>query len=149
MKDDINYEVVKVDNILAQRNTRVFKEIIVEYPFYYIYPEYEGKPYFSIKYTENGQEFIGYGTYKPEVLSEYLKKYFMPQWIPCTPETMPQEDGEYLVTIHWKNSDYYTDLLRYKAYLKEWKDEDKILGTVVAWQPKPQPHQEEGQDGNK
>ena len=127
-----------------QRNARVFQGIVVEYPSIWIYPEYEGKPYFSIKYTENGQEFIGYGTYKPEVLSKYLKEYFIlpaeSGWIPCTPETMPQEDGEYLVTIHWKNGGYYTDLLRYRAYLKEWKYEDEIFGTVVAWQPKPKPY---------
>lgn len=61
----------------AEQQGRVLKEIVVEYPSYNTYPEYEGKPYFSIKYTENGQEFIGYGTYKPEVLSEYLKEYFM------------------------------------------------------------------------
>ena len=61
----------------GQRNARVFQGIIVEYPSISAYPEYEGKPYFSIKYTENGQEFIGYGTYKPEVLSEFLKEYFM------------------------------------------------------------------------
>ena len=56
-----------------QQHGRVFKGVVVEYPPYNIW-----KPYFSIKYTENGQEFIGYGTYKPEVLSEYLKEYFMP-----------------------------------------------------------------------
>jgi len=61
----------------AEQQGRVFKEIVVEYPSYNTYPEYKGKPYFSINYTENGQEFIGYGTYKPEVLSEYLKEYFM------------------------------------------------------------------------
>ena len=57
---------------------RIFQEIVVEYPSISTYIEYEGKPYFSIKYMENGQEFIGYGTYKPEALSEYLKEYFMP-----------------------------------------------------------------------
>ena len=61
-----------------QQHGRIFQEIVVEYPSYCIYPEYKGKPYFSIKYTENGQEFIGYGTYKPEVLSEFLREYFMP-----------------------------------------------------------------------
>ena len=60
------------------QTARVFQEIIVEYPSISTYPEYEGKPYFSIKYTEDGKSFIGYGTYKPEVLSEYLIKYFMP-----------------------------------------------------------------------
>ena len=57
---------------------RIFQQIVVEHPSYNTYPEYIGKPYFSIKYTENGQEFIGYGTYKPEVLSKYLKEYFIP-----------------------------------------------------------------------
>lgn len=61
-----------------QQNARIFQGIVVEYPSNNTYPEYKGKPYFSIKYTENGQEFIGYGTYKPEVLSEYLKEYFCP-----------------------------------------------------------------------
>ena len=61
-----------------KQHERIFQEIIVEYPSYSTYPECKGKPYFSIKYAENGQEFIGYGTYKPEVLSEYLKEYFMP-----------------------------------------------------------------------
>jgi hypothetical protein len=61
-----------------QQNARIFQGVIVRYPTYSTYPEYEGKPYFSIKYTEDGQDFIGYGTYKPDILSEYLKKYFMP-----------------------------------------------------------------------
>ena len=62
-----------------KQHGRIFQEIIVvKYPSYNPYPERKGKPYFSIKYTENGQEFIGYSTYKPEVLSEYLKEYFMP-----------------------------------------------------------------------
>lgn len=60
----------------SEQHRRVFKEIVVEYPTY-TFLEYKGRPYFSIKYTENGQEFIGYGTYSPEVLSEYLKEYFM------------------------------------------------------------------------
>lgn len=134
----------------GQRNARVFQGIVVEYPSISVYPEYEGKPYFSIKYTENGQEFIGYGTYKPEVLSEYLKEYFMPPtqpgWIPCK-TALPQEDGEYLVTIHWESGGYYTDLLIYKAYLKEWQNEDRIFGTVIAWQPKPTPWEGEKDDG--
>ena len=40
------------------------------------YPEYRGKPYYSILYRENGEKFIGYGTYKIEVLSMYLRTYF-------------------------------------------------------------------------
>lgn len=89
-KDDVIFgNGIGNDNICAcnkyqptiqpeQQHGRIFREIVVEYPSYNTYPEYKGKPYFSIKYTKNGQEFIGYGTYKPEVLSEYLKEYFMP-----------------------------------------------------------------------
>ena len=41
------------------------------------YPEYKGKPYYSIHYKQNEEEFVGFGTYIPEVLSRYLKEYFM------------------------------------------------------------------------
>lgn len=62
------------------RTNREFIELIVEYPPEDIctYPEYKGKPYYSIKYRENGEGFIGYGTYSPKVLSRYMKEYFMP-----------------------------------------------------------------------
>jgi hypothetical protein len=59
---------------------REFAEIVVEYPPEDLctYPEYKGKPYFSIKYEEGNDCIIGYGTYNPQVLSRYLKDYFMP-----------------------------------------------------------------------
>lgn len=41
------------------------------------YPEYKGKPYYSIHYKVNGEDFAGFGTYNPEVLSRYLRDYFM------------------------------------------------------------------------
>ena len=75
---DVISRQAAIDAVESVETPRVFQGIIVEYPTISTYPEYEGKPYFSIKYTENGQGFIGYGTYKPEVLSEYLKEYFMP-----------------------------------------------------------------------
>ena len=63
----------------ADTISRQFEEIVVEYPsFNNTYTEYKGKPYFSIRYKENGEGYIGYGTYKPEVLSQYLRDYFMP-----------------------------------------------------------------------
>lgn len=61
-----------------------------------------------------------------------------PGWIPCTPETMPQEDGEYLVTIKWDEGDYDVDIYEYDVYFKEWND-GELYGEVVAWQPKPKP----------
>lgn len=58
--------------------SRRFEKIVVEYPTICTYPEYQGKPYFSIQYEENGEHIVGFGTYKPEVLTRYLKEYFMP-----------------------------------------------------------------------
>ena len=57
---------------------REFIEILTNYPpdDLCTYPEYRGKPYYSIHYRENGEEFVGYGTYKIEVLSDYLRVYF-------------------------------------------------------------------------
>lgn len=59
---------------------KTFVELVVEYPDPKLctYKEYTGKPYYSIKYIENGETYVGYGTYNPEVLSRYLKEYFVP-----------------------------------------------------------------------
>ncbi len=60
-----------------KKKGKKFIEIVTEYPSMYSSPEYEGKPYFSIRYEENGEIFEGFGTYKPEVLAEYMYEYFM------------------------------------------------------------------------
>lgn len=64
-----------------EQTDRKFEKIVVDYPpaELCVYPEYKGKPYFLIKYEENGKHIIGFGTYKPEVLSEYLREYFIAQ----------------------------------------------------------------------
>lgn len=59
---------------------KIFEKIIVEYPkegSVCCYPEYQGKPYFSIQFKENGEGFIGFGTYNPDVLSRYIRDYFI------------------------------------------------------------------------
>lgn len=90
---------------------REFEELEVTYPPDDVctYPEYRGKPYFAIKYKENGEHFVGYGTYKPEVLSQYLRDYFMPlampqepKWIPCS-EGLPELNKKVLVTYEKLN----------------------------------------------
>ena len=60
------------------KGEREFIEILAQYVPNDLctYPEYRGKPYYSIRYRENGEEFVGYGTYKIEVLSRYLQDYF-------------------------------------------------------------------------
>ena len=60
-------------------STRTFVELVVRYPDPELctYKEYKGKPYYSIKFIENGETYVGYGTYNPEVLSQFLKEYFI------------------------------------------------------------------------
>lgn len=111
-----------VNTMLSVQPERTFVELVVEYPDPELctYKEYKGKPYYSIKYIENGEAYVGYGTYNPEVLSRYLKEYFMPstqhrcktgKWIPVT-ERLPEE--AYPVIVTWKNDDpasYYQYIL--------------------------------------
>ena len=72
-------QIIASGTPLPKGHGRKFEEIVVEYPPTELctYPEYRGKPYFSIKYEENGEHFIGFGTYIPEVLSRYLREYFI------------------------------------------------------------------------
>lgn len=94
---------------------REFEEIVVEYPPEDLctYPEYKGKPYFSIKYKEGNNHFIGYGTYKPKVFSRYLRDYFMPSIRPKGHWMVTAE--EYYKAINEKgggvneNTDYFVD----------------------------------------
>ena len=72
-------EMIANGTPLPKGHGRKFEKIVVEHPSEDLctYPEYKGKPYYSIQYEENGESIIGYGTYKPEVLSQYLRDYFI------------------------------------------------------------------------
>lgn len=148
-----------------------FEEIVVEYPSPDVctYPEYKGKPYFGIKYLENENHIIGYGTYNPKVLSDFLKEYFMPRWIPVS-EDLPKDIKP--VQITWKNNDpetYYQDIkgkhFTGTAHYKDGKwywysdvTEDFLAEygrcdryefdsaiEVVAWMPMPKPYETESE----
>lgn len=60
-----------------QKNGKKFIKIVTSYSMICPYPEYKRKPYFSIQYEENGEKFESFGTYNPEVLSKYIREYFM------------------------------------------------------------------------
>lgn len=65
---------------VQERSNKEFEEIVVEFPNpdTCVYEEYKGMPYYSIKFHENGETRIGFGSYSTHVISDYLKKYFMP-----------------------------------------------------------------------
>lgn len=68
-----------IDNAPTIEPKRKFIRIITTYyPDDLIcYEEYKGKPYFSIEYQENEETFVGFGTYNPDILSRYLRDYFI------------------------------------------------------------------------
>lgn len=68
-------------NFSRPKEEREFIEIFAEDipDDIYTNPEYRGKPYYSIHYTQNGEDFVGFGTYSPKVLSRYLREYFFEQ----------------------------------------------------------------------
>lgn len=71
--------VAVIDNTPTIEPKRKFIRIITTYypDDIVCYEEYKGKPYFSIEYQENGETIVGYGTYNPDVLSRYLRDYFI------------------------------------------------------------------------
>lgn len=86
IKNAINGEMPDYENVegedCGERPTekcakREFIKILVEYGGICPYKEYEGKPYFSVIYRENGEMYCGYGTYNPDVLSQYIRDYFI------------------------------------------------------------------------
>lgn len=68
-----------IDNAPTIEPKRKFIRIITTYyPDDLIcYEEYKGKPYFSIEYQENEETIVGFGTYNPDVLSRFLRDYFI------------------------------------------------------------------------
>ena len=126
---------------------RKFLKIVVEYPEICTYPEFKGKPYYSIMYEENGETIVGFGTYKPEVLSQYLREYFLPSaesernWTPVT-EALPDSNDD--VLLQFRNNmavGYYEDdgwsiATGEDLYSGVDESEDK----PIAWKPLPEPY---------
>ena len=133
------------DNNVEKMN-REFEELEVAYfpDELCIYPEYIGKPYFAIRYKENGNHFVGYGTYSPEVLSRYLRDYFMPlampkesKWIPCS-ERLPKQN-ERIIGTFYNDEDC-------RAFVGEATYFPDILDTpypLIAWMPLPEAYKGE------
>ena len=91
-KPSIKKVIETIEQLSTTKNdleVRRFEEIVVGYPPEDLctYPEYKGKPYFSIKYKEGNDYIIGYGTYNLKVFSRYLRDYFMSSVTPQETKT--------------------------------------------------------------
>lgn len=134
--------------------------------------ESNGKPYYSIIYLEVddngvGHDFEGYSSYSLDVISDYLKKYFMPsalRWIPCS-ERLPEygvsvltydgncfcvekqipiirdENGEAISSNWWVSDDYDESCDDYYPNLRD--------GACIAWMPLPEPYRKVGESSEE
>lgn len=110
-EEDVKYATELAIQALEQEPcedaiSQEFLELVVQYPpkDLCIYPEYRDKPYYSIKYYENGECHVGYGTYNLEVLSRFLKDYFI------TPVKPQEKIGHWILheiedTLRWYECD--------------------------------------------
>lgn len=131
----------------------------------------DGKPYYSLKYKELGNNYfnVGYSSYSLDYVIAWRNEYFdMIQgnedddWIPVS-EKMPEEHdsifAKYKGTDNWKTgmfektSRHVLATIKYKdgtilverAHTTDgrWKTETYILsGEVIAWMPFPEPYKE-------
>ena len=67
--DDIYKAIECLSSSQPERNTEFVKLTV---------RDINGKPYYSIIYLEDGNEFEGYSSYSLDVVSDYLKEYFIP-----------------------------------------------------------------------
>ena len=142
--------------------SREFIEIVVNYPPADLctYPEYKGKPYFSIKYRENGKEYVGFGTYKIEILSQWIKEYFISDVQP-KPKTSTWNHGtpdvinEYIITVRERwGKDEKWEYETLGAYYSQdgWEPSYDIdegqEWEIIAWMPLPEPYKAESEINN-
>ena len=85
--------------------------------------------------------------YKGKTLREWVDVLAQTQWIPCN-ERLPEEDGQYLITVKYKHVDGYVDIY---AEHGEWFERkwDMLFGhcgeveAIIAWMPLPEPYKSE------
>ena len=95
-----------------------------------------------------GNKAINEFTYKGKTLKEWIELMASgTEWIPVS-ERLPEEDGEYLVTVldsysgrpFVDISHYFIGNVNNKGFYKAYE--------VMAWMQLPEPHKEDNTDGN-
>ena len=144
------YHLKDLPSAQPDENDQEFIKLTVRYS--------NGRPYYSIIYLEYdkngvGHDFVGYSSYSLDVISDYLKKYFMPsaqpepQWIPVS-ERLPEDMQYVLLTVRRLNNAYNPRPFISVGYIgwnqHHWwcaHDGDCEISKVevLAWMPLPKP----------
>ena len=88
---------------------------------------------YDIEYVDKeGVSHIGYGSSSLDVISDYLKRNFMPRWIPCHSRNIPDEE------VLCKSFDKvimigYISENEYGKFVAE--NDNEIMYGVTAWMP--------------
>lgn len=106
-KERIEEAVGNLPSAQPERKTEFFVKLTVR--------NSNGRPYYSIIYLEDGNEFEGYSSYSLDVISGYLKRYFefaQPErktghWIYNSPVTMKCDQCGYVIKDwEWVKANY-------------------------------------------
>lgn len=86
------------------------------------------------------------GGYAIDALTEVeTEKETAGKWIPCS-ERLPENDGFYLATIDGEiagEEKSFTGLAEFEN--GQWIDDEEDYKCIIAWQPLPEPYQQEGE----
>ena len=131
--DDIYKAIECLSSSQPERNTEFVKLTV---------RDINGKPYYSIIYLEDGNEFEGYSSYSLDVVSDYLKEYFIPYqnfsagcycrsyrgglYLVLTPEVLAEKQIRKMVNRNvWFNSVYIDNSV--VIFIHNANEEEKLL----------------------
>ena len=87
-----------------------------------------------------------------KALEMAIKALEQTRWIPVS-ERLPEEDGQYLITVKYKHiNDDYDDIFAEHGEWFDGKWDNTIFGhcgeveNIIAWMPLPQPYKTESED---
>lgn len=113
----------------------------------------DDKPYYSIRYfnLDDCRWHVGYSSYKLEFVVEWLRTCFdivdtKSGWIPVS-ERLPNKDGFYIATLDGKivgDDRPFSGLAEFED--GTWVDDEEDYKCVIAWQPLPEPYQNDEQE---
>lgn len=93
----------------------------------------KGKSCYEIEYLDaEGLPHFGYGSASLDIISDYLKRNFMPRWVPCHSRNIPNEEVlcrsiNKEIMIGYISEDDFGNFIA--------ENDIEVMYNVVAWMP--------------